>query len=382
VAFLAAATPTYKYLQLFDVVALSLWAAFYLFAPRTRTAKSTPDITGSALSSTPVLRIPSWALMLAVLPLALDVYGTGLHTVFNAAAYLQHTGPTAAYRVGRALGAVGLFLAGNLMFSNPSARVRLSAGLVALGYFGLYLGADTRYFGLIAPMLYLGGLLSGTWSGRTRAIGLIVASVAALIMVQLPISLRGQADHGLFASITYLRQDPKLLFSDPINNLLFGAPLSLYVGNVVPALPLHDLVTSLSPLPSSLTDWAQIQPTLKLSPVNPYSALGHLLNYGWAYLVAVMALFGIAYALLERAVKQSIVPGLALLVLTSVAAISVVESTEYSLRTVARLAYYVAVITGLLVLVPRFIRNPSRRHKPPRPSTNVAHPTAPKASLN
>lgn len=353
VASFATGTSGYKYLQVFDVVAISLWVAFYLFAERESAAPSTPQLANSTLAFMPVIRVPGAALLLAAAPLALDIYGTGFHVVLHATAYLEHSGPTAAYRVGRALGAVGVFLCGNILFSDPNRRNRVLAGLIASGYFALYLGVATRYFGLIAPMLYLGGLLSGKWTVRGRSIGLIVAAVASLIMVQLPIALRGEQDHGLVASINYILQDPGLLLADPIHNLLFGAPLTLYVGQVIPRLPLHDMATALSPLPSSLTDWAQIQPSLKLSPTNPYSALGHLLNYGWAYLAGIMAVFGAAYALLERLARRSVAPGLALLVLTAVSVVAVVDSTEYSLRTVARLAYYAAVILGLLVVVPR-----------------------------
>jgi hypothetical protein len=80
--------------------------------------------------------------------------------------------------------------------------------------------------------------------------------------------------------------------------------------------------------------------------------LGELLNYGLGYLVGIIGALGAVYALLERLMKRSIAPGLGVLILSSVAAVTVVESTEYSLRTVARIAYYAAIIVAMLMLAP------------------------------
>ena len=356
VAYLATATPGYRYLAFFDVIALATYSGFFMFSGRRAPSLSSGRARRSVLDAMPVITIPSSAIALAVVPLALDVYGTGFHTVLHSSIYLQHTGPLAASKIGRALGPVGLLAAGNAMFANPELRMRVAATGVALAYTALYLAVDTRYFGLVIPLVYLGGLLSGKWSARQRTIGLVVAAAAAILMIQVPLALRALPEHGLGPSITYITQDPGALLANPINNIFFGAPLTLYVGRHVSALPLHDLVTSLSPLPSSLTDYAAIQPTLRLSATVPYSALGELLNYGWMYVAGIVCAIGAIYALLERVVRRSIVPGLGVLILSSVAAVTVVESTEYNLRTVARIAYYAAVIVIMLMLVPNGFR--------------------------
>jgi hypothetical protein len=356
VAYFAAATPASSYLFLFTGVALAVWLGFFLLAPRSASSPTGGAIRDLGLGVTSVAAIPTVALALALLPLALDVYGTGLHTVFYASSYLERTGPATAFKIGRALGPVGLLIAGYFLLGKQPARNRIVAALVALGYAALYLGTATRNFGLVVPMLYLGGLLSGEMSPRQRRLGLAIAAVAALLMVQLPIALRGLPQHGLVASLRYIVHDPGRLFADPLNNVLYGAPLTLYVGHVVPSLPLHNLVTSLSPLPSSLTDWARIEPTLELNIYNPYSALGELLNYGWPYLCAVMAAIGGLYALLERLARRSPAPRLGLLILCAIAALTVVRSTEYNLRTQARLSYYVAALTVAVVVVPAIMR--------------------------
>ena len=366
IAFLAAATPGYRYLTLFAVTAASVWCAFFLLAPRSTNSSSATKVAGLGLNAAPVLALPSIVLAVAAVPLVLDVYGTGLHTVLYASTYLERTGPAVAFKIGRALGAIGLFLTGYVFFSHRSLRLRISAAALALGYAALYLGTDTRFFALVVPMFCFGGLLTGTWSPRQRVVAVVVSGVAALLMIQIPLVLRSEPNHGLVAAIDYLRHDPSLLVASPLNNVLLGAPLSLYVAHNVPALPWHDFVTSLSPLPSSMTDWGQIAPTLQLNPTTPYSALGELLNHGWWCLCVVMAAFGALYAVLERLVRLSIVPGLGVLILSAVAALGVLRSTEYDLRTFARLGYYVAVIVVLLLLVPPYRkRRTTSRSLPP-----------------
>jgi hypothetical protein len=363
VASFSAATPGYHYLEIFTLIAFSAWVGFVVFAPsrgsrRGRIGDLRQGIVG-------VAALPAAAFVLAVVPLLLDVYGTGFHTVLYASSYLQRTGPPIAFKLGRALGPIGLLVAGYYIFGDRSVRNRALAILVALGYAVLYLGTDTRNFGLVVPMVYLGGLLTGKMTKRQRQVGLVIAAAAALLMVQIPLALRALPQHGLVASLNYIVHQPNLLFADPLNNLLYGAPETLYVGNHVPALPIHDLATSLSPLPSSFTDWAQIQPTLELSVYTPYSALGELLNYGWPFLCGVMVVTGAVYAVLERVVMRSIAPKLGLLVLSAIAALTVVRSTEYNLRSLARLTYYLTAVVVVIVIVPAWLRRrrSTERHR-------------------
>jgi hypothetical protein len=71
---------------------------------------------------------------------------------------------------------------------------------------------------------------------------------------------------------------------------------------------------------------------------------------------------GALYALLERVLRRSIAPRLGLLVLCAIAALTVVRSTEYNLRSLARLSYYVTALAIVLVVVPALL---SRRQRAP-----------------
>jgi hypothetical protein len=355
IANFAASTPGYHYLEFFTLVGFSAWVGFFIFAPR-KDPEHVVRVGDLGRGISGVSALPAAVFVLALLPLLLDAYGTGFHTILYASHYLERTGPPTAFKIGRALGPIGLLVSGYFIFAETPTRNKVLAVLVAFGYALLYLGTDTRNFGLVVPMVYLGGLLSGHMSTRQRRIGLVVSAVAAILMVQIPIALRGLPNHGLVASLQYLIHQPHLLLADPLNNLLYGAPETLYLGKYVGSIPLHDLATSLSPLPGSLTDWAQIAPTLQLNSFTPYSGLGELLNYGWPYLCLGLAATGALYALLERLVRRSIAPRLGLLVLCAIAALTVVRSTEYNLRSLARLSYYVTAVVILMVVVPAILR--------------------------
>lgn len=362
IADLAGATPGYQYLEIFTVVAFSLWLGFFVVTVAGgRRAATRGRLQGLGLSAVPAITLPSVALLIALVPLLLDAYGTGFHSVLHASTYLERTGPLVAFKIGRSLGAIGLFLAGYVFFAHRSLRTRIPAALIALGYAALYLGTATRFFGLVVPMFCFGGLLTGKWTTRRRNLALVISGISALLMIQIPIALRLKPDHGLVPSVHYIVSDPGLLFADPIDNVLFGAPLTLYVAHDTPPVAPHVLVTSLSPLPSSMTDWAQIAPTLKLNTYTPYSALGILLGVSWFCLAAVMAGFGVLYGVMERVMRRSAFPAIGLLVLSSVAALAVLRSTEYDVRTFARLAYYAAVVVLVLALVPVYQRRTRTR---------------------
>ncbi len=361
VAEFAAHTPSYQYLLFFLFVACALWIGFLIAAPRPAGRQTLLELVTSEIEHRGLVIPASLALLVALLPLVLDVYGTGFHTVFHAAAYLERTGPPVAFKVGRNLGPVGLMVLGYLFFADRRVGVRAAAAVIATAYAALYLGTATRNLALVLPMMYVGGLLSGEMSVAQRRLWAVVAIAGGVIMLEVPLALRALPLHGLAPAVNYLIRQPGTLLANPVQNALNGAPLSLYVGQRVSWLPTHDLVTSLNPLPSSLTDWAKIGPSLGLNEYEPYSAVGELANYGWLPLFGVMMSFGIALGLLERLVLRSIAPRLGVLALTAVSGLIVIRSTEYNLRSVARLIYYVAAAVGVLYLMTQYASDRRRR---------------------
>jgi hypothetical protein len=355
VAHMAQHTASDQYLLVFLAAALAVWGASLtvsILLPRSQ----------NRLLTSISLHLSPWMLVVAAVPLITNIYGTGLSVVFHAEHYLEHTGPSAAVSLGQALGPLGVLICGYFTFHRDQPVVtRLSALMLALTYETFYLAIATRFFALWVPLMFIGGFLTGTWNGRRQRVGLIIAATTAIFALQVPLGLRNLPHHGLVPGVTYISSQPSLVLTthDPLNNLLFGAPLTLYVANDVPSLPDSDLVTSISPLPSFWNHWGQIKGRLRVNFFIPYSALGELLNHGWVVFVFLMALLGAAFTVAERmALRQrGLASGLSSMVVLGAASLFVVESTEYNLRSAVRLVYYVFV--GVIVLAATPVGSPS-----------------------
>jgi hypothetical protein len=346
VAQVARQTAGYHYLTVFLVAALAIWLISLLIGvifPR-KQAHSIASLS---------LHLSARILPLAALPLLANIYGTGIHTIFHSGHYLEHTGPIVAVRLGQALGPVGVLICGYFTFDRRQAiTTRTCALLLALSYEVMFLGTATRFFAFWVPLMFAGGLLTGTWSSGRQRLGVIVVAAVAILALQIPLGLRNLPSHGLIPGISYLFHEPSLVFGghNPINNFLFGAPLSLYVAHNVGSLPFSDATTSLSPMPSQFNNWAQIAPSLRVNSYTPYSALGELLNHGWPFFFLIMAFFGAGFALTERVAlgRTGLAGGVSQIIVFGAAALFVVECTEYNLRSVTRLMYYAFV--GVLVI--------------------------------
>lgn len=349
VAHLAQQTAGDHYLVTFVAAAFAIWVASLAISVLF------PVRHERFLIST-ALHLPPGVLLVAMLPLIAKAYGTGFHTVFHAERYLEHTGPAVAFRLGQALGPVGVLICGYFTFHRGQPlTIRACALILALTYEMMYLATATRSFALWVPLMFAGGLLTGTWSTSRQQIGLVVTTIVAIIALEVPLGLRNLPNHGLSPSIDYLVHQPSLVFGsrNPINNFLFGAPLTLYVAHNVGRLPISDVVTSVSPLPSQFNNWSQIAPSLRVNIYTPYSALGEVLNHGWVFFLALMALFGAGFSMIERiALRRSgLVGGLSQIIVFGTAVLFVVESTEYNLRSVARLVYYAFFGVILLAVI-------------------------------
>jgi hypothetical protein len=355
-AYMAVHTASYRYLLVFLVASAATLAGSILGSRANRGPHAA--ITGYLR-----LNLPNWLLIAAVFPLLIHVYGIGLPTLFHAEKYLAHEGPSAALSVGQALGPVGVLICGYFTFRRGGPPVvRLFAITLALAYEVTYFGVATRLFAIWIPLMFAGGLLSGAWQPGRQRLLLGITIVLTLIAVQVPLNLRVQPEHGIAASWKYLSTQPGSVFGtyNPFNNVLFGAPLSLYVGEEVPRLPSSDLATATNPLPSGFTNWNSIKDSLRVNVRVPFSAVGELLNFGWVALVAVLFVVSGALSYLGSlaARRRDLTGGACSLILLGAAALFVVQATEYNLRSVCRTFYYTAVVVGLILLVSA-IRQPA-----------------------
>lgn len=350
VASFAHHTPSFHYLLTFVVAAFAVWVSTLIAGLLAIPQRPTISTTSLTLDISPKL------LALATLPVVALIYGTGPLTLLHATAYLEHTGPAFAVSLGHAFGSVGVLVCGYFCFDKrQSGALRLIAALIASAYEVIFFATATRFFAFALPLMFVGGLLSGAWSSRQQKIGVALMVIVAIFALELPLGLRGLPEHGLVPGLAYVIHQPALVFGspDPINNFLFGAPLTLYVADEVGRIPVSDLVVSLSPMPSQLNNWNAVAPSLRLNIYTPYSALGELLNQGWLLYVFVMGLFGAGFVVAEAiALKASAIRrGLGQLIVYGAAALFVVQSTEYNLRSSARLVYYAIAVVFVLSTV-------------------------------
>jgi hypothetical protein len=86
-----------------------------------------------------------------------------------------------------------------------------------------------------------------------------------------------------------------------------------------------------------------------------------------------MALFGVGFALTERIAlnRSGVIGGLSQIIVFGAAALFVVESTEYNLRSVARLVYYAFVAVAVLALSPDGFQRRSRTAESTMPSAGA-----------
>lgn len=321
----------------FLVAASGLWLAFMLFGTPVRASRNS--------SSLPSLQIPVIALAFAGAILALNVFGVGPSTIWHAGEYLEHTGPLVAVKLGGALGPVAVLICGYFAFDrNRSVAIRVSALVLALAFEAVYFGAASRHFALWFVLMFAGGMLTGSWKPTERKVALILTVVFALVAIQVPLGLRNLPKHGLAASTDYLAHEPATVFgnTDPINNILFGAPLAHYVGHSAPKIKASMTAVSLSPFPSSFNNWNEISPLLRANTFTPYNAIGELLNRGWAFLALGSLFLGILFVLAERLVLsiEGPVGQTAYLVILGLAGSFVFISTQYNLRSAVRIPYY------------------------------------------
>lgn len=356
VARVATETGSLVYLRLWMTASAALWAGALLASLGRK--RASPQMTSVSVE------IPQYALYLCAMPLLFIFVGVGPHALVHANTYLAHSGPRAFMSLGTALAPIAVIVCGMFLF-NPdnSTRCRLGAGILGACYEVVWFATDTRLFAVWFIALYVGGFLARSWAPMKQRVLLVVAVALGLVALQIPLGLRELPNHGLAASWHYILDDRSAVFGGQIfHNMLFGAPYSYYIGHFVSPLPGSDLFTSFNPLPGRLTDWAELSRTLRLNIYEPYSAIGELLNHGTGTLVWAMAVFGFAFCLIERLAAQcrGLVGVLAQIVPLGAAGLFVIESTEYNLRSSARLVYYAATLVVVLFVI-------SRRSSPQRP---------------
>lgn len=299
------------------------------------------------------LRLPPGIIfVIAVAPLVLLLYGKG-SAIYSAPAYLDHTGPAWALSVGNSLAPISLFgLAIAILAWRGGTRV-LAAMTMACWAVVLF-SAGTRRIALIPAVFFLALYLVPDRTGAPRRVRwptAVICVYVSIVLIGVALRLRG-SDVGVgFVPFLGVVQDDPWNFLKPdlagsLGNILFGVPLSGYVASEAPHLSFHALATSITPLPSGLTDWGEIAPTLRVNAFTPYAGIGELANHGWLVLVVFTFGVGVVFAACDAGVRSMGQWGLAMSpVLVGLSLLFTLDFCEYNLRSSTRIVYYCAALT-------------------------------------
>jgi len=289
-----------------------------------------------------------------LVPILLYATGRGLGNLWSRSEYLLDQFHF-VYVLGSFSSLPVLVIIGYMLPAKKSIGWRIACVALLILHEVLFLSASSRRFA-IAPLFFIVGLALG--GIRRRTIMLIVGAwmLALPLLSTLPLELRGMPEQGLallpsnlgeiFAQgVGYIPAADTLLM-----NVTFSVPLAAYVKDALP-IPKDYFLVSINPLPSfvpvpSLPPWAEIGDQLKVSPHQPYSALGELLNQGWGWLILYYAIVGLiaAWADIGARVFEGQCSRWGFLFACGMLDFFSITSTQYQLRSSTRFIYYAILI--------------------------------------
>ena len=352
---------------IFAIVSLALTAGAILGSIRRPDAEA-PDVKVSSndLATALAHGPPAPLLFFAAIPLVLTILGEGPAELLNRASYLYNAGPVWMVTISGILNPIGIACAAIVLFGRGSRFPRFLAGFEILGYLIVLFAKDTRGLALV-PLILL-GLYIAQRGGRRLIPAAIIGFACAFVFLQLPLQLRGEVPGaGLQPYTSALIQNPGLVLGGSvgasIGNVLFAVPLTGYVATDAASVPPGELLTSLSPLPGSLTAWPAIEPLLRVGLFVPFNTLGELALNGMLVLVGFFVVLGFGATWMQRA--SSTLPGWRAMVMQlalggSIATLTL-SALEYNLRSSTRYAWYALGFYLLLRIVPVLKRAPAAR---------------------
>ena len=296
-------------------------------------------------------------LLLALIPLVLIVLGSGVGNVWARSIYLPEEHQMLKI-LGSSLAVVAVFGSGMVSAGGrrSSRPIRLLGVLVFAAYEVIFFALATRQFAVAPAVFCFGALLARP---RSKSLQLLagLALIATPLLIQAPLNLRGLQSQGLSPFLAYLAGSGSSFFLQMFSpeqlrtyllNTFYGFPLTAYVASAA-HIPIPYLLTSINPLPGSLTSWYQVNAQLRVSEYIPFNSLGELLNYGLSIAGASFFLLGMILTSIDRGIRRRLARGSYLLptVYIGLTVLFLLSTTQYNLRSSVRLLYYMLAISIL-----------------------------------
>lgn len=243
------------------------------------------------------------------------------------------------------LGLAGAVGCGLVLGSERGVRLLLPIALAG-GYLVLFFALGSRRLALLPLLMAVGAHVARP--SRATRIGLAAAVVAALLLLPIPLYVRGIGAHGL---VPYLEALPGIVEQNDVlggaaDNLLISFPLVGATAFQVAPLPLDYFFLQVNPLPGSMIGWYDVSDSLRINLYTPYSGAGELANYGWGVLVGFWFVVGMFLGVLDHRIGVLLDAGRrgVALVLTALPLVFTILMLQYNLRSGVRMLIYAAAV--------------------------------------
>lgn len=325
---------------------------------RLRRSKAHQAVSGAGrvINSCPP-RFSVLSLAPLLVPFLLFVVGKGPGNLWLRSEYLVEQ-----YHFFHVMGALlslpAVLVIGYMLPAKKSILWQISCLGLFVTYELMFLSSSSREF-FIIPLFFIVGLALRGTRRRTLALLIVTWILASPLLSIVPLELRGMSEQGLSplpsnleeiitqdASVEYFSAADTL-----IKNTAFSVPQAGYVKNAAP-IPKDQFLTSINPLPSfipvsGLPLWGDFSDQLKISPFQPFSALGELLNQGWLYLSLYYVAVGLVAAWVDIGARvfEGQRSRWGFLIACGMLDLFAITSTQYNLRSSTRFIVYAILVT-------------------------------------
>ncbi|MEY8214621.1 MAG: hypothetical protein RPR97_09090 [Colwellia sp.] len=295
-------------------------------------------------------------LAFSCMPIVLMIIGGGFLELFSRTEYIVLKVPVFV-NLGRNFSFLGVILVG--IISVSSQRFKWVARCIFLIYVLIFFSYASRIFALLPIVYYVGVSFFNFMDGKSvkkANTKLILAVAFTPIMMQFPLFFRGFLEQGLLPFFQFIYNNglgavigDEGLLMQYMENVLFYVPLTAYVAEYG-GLSFQSVLVSLNPLPGSMVGWYEVYEDYRVNKYIPYNVAGELLNVSFSLAAAYYVLIGVYFAYLGNYLSASLRAGQIAqvgVVITMAAAITLI-ATQYNLRSVTRMFYYLMAIQVLI----------------------------------
>lgn len=357
--------------QLFLFAALCVFAGGVVFMLTRRVKTSVNEVVSFHITLTPRWRTALLSATGMVLLVSIAAAGTAL---IHRDVYIEnHVGGGGVLAlIGQVATAAGVVL--GFIAAASKGGPRVAALLIAVGFLVLFVGEGSRKMALL-PILFALGAFIGKRS-RVTVAGLVLASLASLILLRFALFVRMLPSHGL---IPYLQSIPMLSTSgvawdSALLNVLFSFGIvgasAFQVGSLDPAW----FWTSITPIDGLAAGWYEIAANLRLNVYTPYAAVGELANYGAVYFASYFIIAGLLLGYMDLVVRRLTAAGYSVLALVPVglSGLFLLYSIQYNLRSSTRFLLYGAIAAAAIHFLTLNRMKKSVRRQPSTSAGQVA----------